>query len=93
VYSVGIACGAACRTTTEVLMASTALPPVVDAETWQRSLDELRIREKAATRELDAIAAQRRRLPAVKMPDYTLEGQDGPVRLAEIFDGKSQLIV
>ncbi|HWU58214.1 MAG TPA: DUF899 domain-containing protein, partial [Microbacteriaceae bacterium] len=38
-------------------MASTALPPVVDAETWQRSLDELRIREKAATRELDAIAA------------------------------------
>ena len=55
-----------------------ALPPVVDAGTWQRQLDALRAREKAATRELDAIAAQRRRLPMVKMPDYTLEGEQGP---------------
>ena len=70
-----------------------ALPNVVDAGTWQRELDELRVREKAATSELDAIAAQRRRLPMVKMPDYTLEGEDGPVRLADVFDGKSQLIV
>jgi predicted dithiol-disulfide oxidoreductase (DUF899 family) len=74
-------------------MTAAALPPVVDAETWQRQLDALRAREKAATRELDAIAAQRRRLPMVKMPDYTLEGERGPVRLADVFDGKSQLIV
>jgi predicted dithiol-disulfide oxidoreductase (DUF899 family) len=70
-----------------------ALPPVVDAATWQRELDALRVREKAATRELDAVAALRRRLPMVKMPDYTLEGEQGPVRLAEIFGGTSQLIV
>lgn len=70
-----------------------ALPPVVDADTWRRELAELRIREKAATRELDAIAAQRRRLPMVRMPDYTLEGAQGPVRLADVFDGRSQLIV
>jgi predicted dithiol-disulfide oxidoreductase (DUF899 family) len=57
-----------------------ALPPVVDAGTWQRQLDALRAREKAATRELDAIAAQRRRLPMVKMPGYTLEGEQGPAR-------------
>lgn len=74
-------------------MTAHALPPVVDADTWQRELDELRRREKAATRELDAIAAQRRRLPMVEMPDYTLEGADGPVRLAEIFEGRPQLIV
>ncbi|WP_419999798.1 DUF899 domain-containing protein [Streptomyces boninensis] len=74
-------------------MTGKALPPVVDAKTWQRELEELRVREKAATRELDAIAAQRRRLPMVEMPDYVLEGADGPVRLADIFDGKSQLIV
>ena len=74
-------------------MSTDALPPVVDAETWQRELDALRRREKAATRELDAIAAQRRRLPMVELPDYTLEGADGPVRLAEIFDGRPQLIV
>lgn len=69
------------------------LPPVVDADTWQRELAALRVREKAATRELDAIAAQRRRLPMVRMPDYTLVGADGPVRLADVFDGHSQLIV
>jgi predicted dithiol-disulfide oxidoreductase (DUF899 family) len=74
-------------------MTTDALPPVVDADTWQRNLDELRAREKAATRELDAIAAQRRRLPMVELPDYTLEGEAGPVRLVDVFDGKSQLIV
>lgn len=72
--------------------ANTALPPVVDQETWRRELDALRVREKAATRELDAIAAQRRRLPMVKLPDYTLVGKDGPVSLAEVFEGRSQLI-
>lgn len=71
----------------------TALPPVVDQGTWRAALDDLRRREKAATRELDAIAAQRRRLPMVELPDYTLIGADGPVRLVDIFDGKSQLIV
>lgn len=72
---------------------STALPPVVDPDTWRRELDALRAREKAATRELDAIAAQRRRLPMVELPDYTLDGADCPVRLADVFDGASQLIV
>jgi predicted dithiol-disulfide oxidoreductase (DUF899 family) len=70
-----------------------AMPPVVDDQTWRAALAELRMREKAATRELDAIAAQRRRLPMVEMPDYTLIGADGPIRLAEIFGGRSQLIV
>jgi predicted dithiol-disulfide oxidoreductase (DUF899 family) len=74
-------------------MTTKALPSVVDADTWQRQLDALRAREKAATRELDAIAAQRRRLPMVEMPDYTLEGEEGPIRLADVFDGRSQLIV
>jgi predicted dithiol-disulfide oxidoreductase (DUF899 family) len=70
-----------------------ALPPVVDRQTWQVALDDLRKREKAATRELDAIAAQRRRLPMVELPDYTLIGPDGPIRLVDVFDGCSQLIV
>ncbi|MEO9323732.1 DUF899 family protein [Nocardioides sp. C4-1] len=70
-----------------------ALPPVVDLETWQRELADLRVREKAATRKLDAIAAQRRRLPAVRMPDYTLEGEHGPLRLVDVFGDAQQLIV
>ena len=56
-------------------------------------MTELQTREKAATHELDAIAAARRRLPMVELPDYILEGADGPVRLADVFDGKRQLIV
>ncbi|MGZ8803215.1 MAG: DUF899 family protein, partial [Mycobacterium sp.] len=47
---------------------TTALPPVADARTWREELDKLREREKAATRELDSIAAARRRLPMVEMP-------------------------
>ena len=83
------------RMSTDTTRSSTAagLPPVVDADTWRRELDALRVREKAATRELDAIAAQRRRLPMVALPDHTLEGEDGPVRLVDVFDGASQLIV
>lgn len=68
-------------------------PPVTDRETWERELASLRVREKAATRELDAIAAERRRLPMVELPEYTLEGADGPVRLVDVFEGKRQLIV
>ncbi|MGV7636707.1 DUF899 family protein, partial [Mycobacterium kansasii] len=69
------------------------IPTVVDRETWQKELDALRIREKAATRELDAIAAQRRALPAVELPEYTLTAEDGSaVSVADVFDGASQLI-
>jgi predicted dithiol-disulfide oxidoreductase (DUF899 family) len=70
-----------------------AVPPIVDQRSWEAALAELRVREKAATRELDAIAAERRRLPMVELPDYTLEGADGEVHLPEVFEGKHQLIV
>src|SRR6476620_10569908 len=73
--------------------ATAGKPPVGDVQTWRAALAYLRRREKAATRELDAIAAARRRLPMVEMPDYVLEGADGPVRLADVFEGKRQLIV
>ena len=72
---------------------SVAVPPIVDQPTWEAELTELQTREKAATHELDAIAAARRRLPMVELPDYVLQGADGPVRLADVFDGKRQLIV
>ena len=71
---------------------TTGKPPIVDQQTWRAALADVRRREKAATRELDAIAAARRRLPMVELPDYTLIGADGPVRLADVFDGHTQLI-
>jgi predicted dithiol-disulfide oxidoreductase (DUF899 family) len=42
-------------------------PPVVDLATWQTARDELLVREKAYTREGDALAAARRRLPMVEL--------------------------
>lgn len=39
-----------------------AIPPIVDRATWQAQIDALRMREKAHTREGDAIAAARRRV-------------------------------
>lgn len=68
------------------------LPSVVEHDEWAAALAELRAREKAATRELDAVAAQRRRLPMVRMADYTLSSESGPMQLVDVFDGRSQLI-
>lgn len=68
-------------------------PEIVDRATWQAELDSLRVREKAHTREGDAIAAARRRLPMVEVdPAITLTGPNGPVTLLEAFEGRRQLI-
>jgi predicted dithiol-disulfide oxidoreductase (DUF899 family) len=70
-----------------------ALPSVTDRATFQAELDKLRIREKAHTREGDAIAAARRRLPMVEVDaTLTLTGAHGPVTLLEAFEGRRQLI-
>jgi predicted dithiol-disulfide oxidoreductase (DUF899 family) len=70
------------------------LPAVTDRATWQAQLDELLMREKAHTREGDAIAASRRRLPMVEVDAaITLTGAPGPVTLLEVFEGRRQLIV
>jgi predicted dithiol-disulfide oxidoreductase (DUF899 family) len=69
------------------------LPAAVDRATFQAELDQLRIREKAHTREGDAIAAARRRLPMVEVnASLELIGADGPVTLLEAFEGRRQLI-
>ena len=70
-----------------------AVPVVVDRANFQAELDALRIREKAHTREGDAIAAARRRLPMVEV-DSTIEliGAQGPVTLLDVFEGRRQLI-
>ena len=49
----------------------TAVPAIVDRSTWQAQIDALRVREKAHTREGDAIAAARRRLPMVEIDATT----------------------
>ena len=66
----------------------TSLPAVVDRGAWQAELDALRVREKAHTREGDAIAAARRRLPMVEVDAaIALIGPDGPVTLLDDLRG------
>ena len=68
-------------------------PGVVDRATFQRELDAVRIREKAHTRQGDAIAADRRRLPMVELDSaIALVGPSGPTTLLEAFEGRRQLI-
>jgi predicted dithiol-disulfide oxidoreductase (DUF899 family) len=70
-----------------------ALPTVVDRAAWQAELDKLLVREKAHTREGDAIAAARRRLPMVEVdPTVLLVGAHGPLTLLDVFEGRRQLI-
>ena len=69
------------------------VPEIVDRATFQADLDALRIREKAHTREGDAIAAARRRLPMVKVDGTTpLIGDNGSVTLLDAFEGRQTLI-
>lgn len=69
-------------------------PPVVDPATRPTARDELLVREKAHTREGDAIAAARRRLPMVER-DGTVEvvGAGGPVPFLDLFRGRDELVV
>jgi Bacterial protein of unknown function (DUF899) len=69
-------------------------PPVVDLATWQTARDALLVREKAHTREGDALAAARRRLPMVEL-DGAVEvvGPDGPVPFLDLFQGRNELVV
>jgi len=71
-----------------------ALPPVVTREEWQAARDRLLAREKAHTRAGDALAAERRRLPMVKIDtDYRFDGEAGVASFLDLFEGRRQLIV
>ena len=72
----------------------TNTPEIVDMAAWQAARDELLIREKAHTREGDAIGAARRRLPMVEF-DGKVEvvGPDGPVPFLDLFQGRDELLI
>ncbi len=70
------------------------LPEVVSQTEWQAAHEELLAKEKAAMRANDALAAERRRQPMVRIDkDYVFEGPDGDVSLLDLFEGRRQLIV
>ena len=63
-------------------------------EEWADARNELLVREKEHTRLGDALARQRRELPWVPVDkEYRFDTEEGTRTLAELFDGRSQLIV
>jgi predicted dithiol-disulfide oxidoreductase (DUF899 family) len=68
--------------------------PVVSREEWLEARRALLLREKEATHLRDKVNAERTALPWVKVDkDYTFDTPQGPKSLADLFDGRSQLMV
>jgi len=71
-----------------------AHPEIVTREEWLAARKALLAKEKEHIRRYDALNAERRRLPMVRVAkDYVFEGPGGPVRLLDLFEGHHQLIV
>ena len=71
-----------------------SLPQVVARDNWLAARKALLAEEKELTRRRDALNAERRRLPMVEITKpYTFAGPDGEAGLADLFDGRSQLIL
>ncbi len=67
---------------------------VVSEDAWLKARKKLLAKEKKFLRMQDALSAERRSLPWVKVTKpYVFEGPDGEVTLGELFDGRSQLVV
>lgn len=69
-------------------------PKIVDRAEWQKAREALLLKEKAATRARDALAAERRRLPMVRIDKpYVFEGPKGKKSLLDLFEGRRQLLL
>lgn len=73
---------------------STVYPDVVSREQWLAARKKLLAREREATHLRDAVNAERRRLPMVKVDkDYRFDGPHGEVALVDLFEGRQQLYI
>lgn len=70
-----------------------ATPRVVERDVYERELAEQVVVEKELTRFGDRVSARRRRLPMTPIDDYVFAGDDGPVRLSELFVDRRQLLL
>jgi predicted dithiol-disulfide oxidoreductase (DUF899 family) len=69
-------------------------PKIASREEWLAARKNLLAKEKRLTRERDALAAERRQLPWFKVEkNYVFDSPAGQKSLADLFDGKSQLII
>jgi predicted dithiol-disulfide oxidoreductase (DUF899 family) len=69
-------------------------PPIVSRAEWQSAHDRFLVKEKQATKARDALAAERRRLPMMRIEkDYIFTGPSGSARLPDLFEGRHQMIL
>jgi predicted dithiol-disulfide oxidoreductase (DUF899 family) len=70
------------------------LPEVVSQEEWEAANERLIAKEKALMKQSDAIAAERRRQPIMRIEkEYEFEGASGKATLLDLFEGRRQLFV
>src|SRR5262245_23532202 len=70
------------------------LPDIVSETEWRAAREALLAKEKEATRARDALAAERRRLPMVRLDEpYVLDAPDGEPSLLDLFEGRRQLLL
>ena len=69
-------------------------PPIVSPEEWETIRLQLLVKEKASTRARDALAAERRRMPWMKVEkNYVFDSPKGKVSLLDLFEGRRQLVI
>ncbi|MGH2744762.1 MAG: DUF899 domain-containing protein [Thermoleophilaceae bacterium] len=69
-------------------------PPIASRREWETAREKLLVKEKELTRARDAMAAERRRMPWMAVEkDYRFEGPSGAASLADLFEGRRQLLV
>jgi predicted dithiol-disulfide oxidoreductase (DUF899 family) len=69
-------------------------PAIVSPEEWNAARESLLVREKQFTRERDALAAARRRMPWLTVEkQYAFDGPNGKATLLDLFEGRRQLVV
>ena len=69
------------------------MPEVVSADEWSAARAAFLVKEQAITRARDALAAERRRLPMMPVPNYVFDAASGKISLLELFDGRPQLLI
>ena len=69
-------------------------PNAVSREDWLVARKDLLVKEKALLRQMDALAAERRTLPWVRVEKlYVFDTPSGPRALSDLFEGRSQLLI
>jgi predicted dithiol-disulfide oxidoreductase (DUF899 family) len=70
------------------------LPKVVSSEQWQATNERIVSKEKELMRQSDALAAERRRQPMMRVEKtYEFDGPNGKASLLDLFDGRRQLFI